>query len=78
MSQHFEAIAGARDRIVNTALVAVVVLGFVAFSASLLRSMSIGWQPVMTFQIVFWVIAAGVTGFRHRLPFLVRAWFPVR
>ena len=75
MSQHFEAIAGARDRIVNTALVAVVGLGFVAFSASLLRSLSIGWQPVMTFQIVFWVIATGVAGFRHRLPFLVRAWF---
>ncbi len=74
MIRHFDATEGARDRIVNTALIAVAVVGFVALVISLLRTTSIGWQPVMAFHIVFWVTIAGAAIFRHRLPFQFRAW----
>ena len=74
MSQRFDAIAGARNKIVNAALIATAVFSFLGFAISILRSTSVGWQLVMTYQIAFWVVIASMAVFRHRLPFLARAW----
>ncbi len=74
MAGQLEAIHHARDKIVNSALIAFSIVGLVLIPVSLLRSISIGWQPVMAVHLVLWLSLTGVTVFRHRLPFPVRAW----
>ena len=64
-----------RDKFVGTTLAAFIVIGLLALGASLYRATVIGWQPVMTVHVVFWIALAGVFVFRRHLNFRVRAWF---
>ncbi len=64
-----------RDKVVDMALAAFVVIGLLALGASLYRITVIGWQPVMAVHVVIWIAVVGVFLFRRRLVFHVRAWF---
>ena len=64
-----------RSAICNVFLVSFSVIAIPALAASLFRSGSIGWQPVMALQIVMASLLWGVTAFRRRLPYPVRAGF---
>ena len=75
VTQNIDDFEKTRDKVVDMALAAFVVIGLVTLAASLYRITVIGWQPVMAVHVVIWIAVVGVFLFRRRLVFQVRAWF---
>lgn len=64
-----------RNNICNVFLVVFSILAIPTLSASLYRYVDIGWQPVMALHIAIVVILWGITIFKNRIPYWVRAGY---
>ena len=63
-----------RDRLVNQSLLFLAVFGLPGIVGSIFRSVISGWQPVMTAQLVLYLLIVGVTIFHNRVSFYVRTF----
>ncbi|MCK5276302.1 MAG: PAS domain S-box protein, partial [Alphaproteobacteria bacterium] len=68
-------IAEVRSRICNVFLVAVAIMAVPALAGSLYRVTTIGWLPLMAFQIVAVAGICSLALFRNRVPYNIRAGF---
>ena len=60
--------------IANRFLAASAIVMIPALLASVFRSTTLGWLPVMSLQVGLAIIVLTVAYLRHRLPYRVRAW----
>ncbi len=67
-------LAGIRASIANRFLVSIAIVMLPALLASIYRATTLGWLPVMSFQVALALICAMVAYLRDRLPYPVRAW----
>ena len=66
-----------RSEICNLALIVFAIFAVPSLGASLYRTTSIGWQPVMTAHIFLAIVLWSVTLFRHRVPYNLRGGYLV-
>ena len=73
MNETSETLRRLRDRQLSWSLRNFSVAGLFVLLVSLLRAFTVGWQAVMTLQIVMYVLVLCTALFGRRLPFSVRA-----
>jgi len=73
-ASQIETIEAVRSQLVDAALFALAIIGFLAVIASLLRILDVGWQHVMFLHIGFYLVVLGTAILYRRLSFHVRAF----
>ncbi len=66
-----------RSRICNAILLSTAIVAFPTLAASLYRSTSIGWQPIMAVHTVIAIVLWSITIFRKHIKYQLQAGFIV-